>query len=118
MPGTYYQYAQGKIVIWAPKDSKLDLSSELQSRMNPSINKIAVAPPQHAPYRQAAVAAMEQVRHLRQGEGQTATGREYFTNSIVVVSGSARLKKISLSKAPYTVVALPRYVGDRLKSLP
>jgi hypothetical protein len=32
VPGTYYQYAKGKIVIWVPKDSKLDLSSGLQSR--------------------------------------------------------------------------------------
>ncbi len=26
-PGSYYQYARGKIVIWVPKESKIDLSS-------------------------------------------------------------------------------------------
>src|SRR6202045_4272785 len=58
-PGSYYQYAKGKIVIWVPNDSKFDLSSGLQALLNPSIMKIAVANPQHAPYGQAAVAAMQ-----------------------------------------------------------
>src|SRR5713101_9687802 len=39
-PGTYYQYAKGKIVIWVPKDSKLDLSSGLHSLLGPSVKKI------------------------------------------------------------------------------
>jgi hypothetical protein len=26
-PGSYYQYARGKIVVWVPKDSKIDLSA-------------------------------------------------------------------------------------------
>src|SRR6202142_1109526 len=55
-PGSYYQYARGKIVIWVPKESKLDLSSGLKVLLDPSIRKIAVANPQHAPYGQAAVA--------------------------------------------------------------
>jgi molybdate transport system substrate-binding protein len=58
-PGSYYEYAKGRIVIWVPKDSKLDLSSGLQVLLNPSIKKIAVANPRHAPYGQAAVAAMQ-----------------------------------------------------------
>src|SRR5579864_3019610 len=49
-PGTYYPYAKGKIVIWVPNDSKLDVSSGLRSLLNPSIKKIAIANPQHAPY--------------------------------------------------------------------
>jgi molybdate transport system substrate-binding protein len=53
-PGSYYQYAKGRIVIWVPKDSKLDLSAGLQALLNPSIKKIAIANPQHAPYGQAA----------------------------------------------------------------
>ena len=59
-PGSYYEYAKGKIVVWVPKDSKLDIGSGLQALLNPSIKKIAVANPQHAPYGQAAVAAMQE----------------------------------------------------------
>src|SRR5271167_1034914 len=32
--GSYCQYAKGKIVIWVPNESKLDLSSGLQVLMN------------------------------------------------------------------------------------
>src|ERR1700681_1997835 len=58
-PGSYYQYARGKIVIWVPKESKLDLSSGMKVLLDPSIKKLAIASPQHAPYGQAAVAAMQ-----------------------------------------------------------
>src|SRR6266581_8270479 len=58
-PGTFYEYAVGKIVIWVPNDSKLDVSSGLRSLLHPSIKKIAIANQQNAPYGQAAVAAMK-----------------------------------------------------------
>ena len=57
VPGSYYQYAKGKIVIWVPRESKIDLSSGMQALLAPSVKKIAIANPQHAPYGQAAVAA-------------------------------------------------------------
>jgi molybdate transport system substrate-binding protein len=48
-PGTLYQYAVGKIVLWAPSGSKLDLSSGLRVLRDPAIRKIAIANPRHAP---------------------------------------------------------------------
>src|SRR5271166_5771512 len=54
-PGSFYQYARGKIVIWVRNDSKLDLGSGMRSLLDPSVRKIAIANPQHAPYGQAAV---------------------------------------------------------------
>jgi molybdate transport system substrate-binding protein len=59
-PGTIYPDATGRIVLWAPNDSKLGLSRGLQVLLNPTIQKIAIANPEHAPYGRAAVAA---VRH-------------------------------------------------------
>ena len=47
-PGTFYQYAIGKIVVWVPLDSKLDVSSGLKTLLNLSIKKIAIANPRHA----------------------------------------------------------------------
>src|ERR1700685_4565946 len=58
-PGSYYEYAKGKIVIWVRNESKLDLSPGMQVLLDPSVKKIAVANPQHAPYGQAAVAALQ-----------------------------------------------------------
>ena len=57
--GTYYQYASGKIVLWVSNDSKLDLNLGLRALLDPAIKKIAIANPQHAPYGQAAMAAMQ-----------------------------------------------------------
>lgn len=47
-PGSFYQYAKGKIMIWVPKDSALDVSPGLKSLLSPNIKKIAIANPQHA----------------------------------------------------------------------
>src|ERR1700684_2558666 len=49
-PGSYYEYASGKIVLWVPSASKLDLSLGMKALLDPSVKKIAVANPQHAPY--------------------------------------------------------------------
>jgi molybdate transport system substrate-binding protein len=37
-PGSLYQYASGKIVIWIPADSKLDLKNGLQALLDPSVH--------------------------------------------------------------------------------
>src|SRR4051812_40629704 len=58
-PGSFYQYAIGKIVIWVPNDSKLDVGPGLKALLDPSIKKIAIANPEHAPYGKAAIAAMQ-----------------------------------------------------------
>src|SRR3954470_15369051 len=49
-PGTLYPYATGKIVLWVPADSKLDVSKGLAILSDPSVRKIAIANPKHAPY--------------------------------------------------------------------
>jgi len=58
-PQSFYEYATGKIVLWVPNQSKLDLSRGLLVLHDASVRKIAIANPQHAPYGRAAVAALE-----------------------------------------------------------
>src|SRR5215831_19926078 len=58
-PGTLYEYATGKIVLWVREDSKLDLNRKVQALLDPAVHKIAIANPEHAPYGQAAVSAMK-----------------------------------------------------------
>src|SRR5271169_2827795 len=57
-PGTFYPYATGKIVLWALKETKLDLTQGLAVLKDPMVKKIAIANPEHAPYGRAAVAAL------------------------------------------------------------
>ena len=98
-PGTFYQYATGKIVIWVPNDSKLDVSSGLPSLLNPAIRKIAIANPQHAPYGQAAVAAMKKENVYDQLAGKFVLGENISQTASFVVSGAADAGIIALSLA-------------------
>jgi molybdate transport system substrate-binding protein len=97
--GSYYQYARGKIVVWVPNESKLDLSSGLQVLMNPSIKKIAVANPQHAPYGQAAVAAMQNENIYDKVKDKFVLGENISQTASFVVSGAADVDIVALSLA-------------------
>lgn len=98
-PGSYYQYAKGKIVIWVLKDSPLDLSSGLKSLLSPNIKKIAVANPQHAPYGQATVAAMQKEGIYDKVKDKFVLGENISQTASFVVSGSADVGVVALSLA-------------------
>ena len=98
-PGTFYQYAVGKIVIWVPNDSRLDVSSGLKSLLNPSIKKIAIANPQHAPYGLAAVAAMKKEELYDKVADKFVLGENISQTATFVVSGSADVGIVALSLA-------------------
>ena len=98
-PDSFYQYAKGKIVIWVPKDSKLDVSSGLQVLLNPSIKKIAIANPQHAPYGQAAVTAMQTEHIYDKIQDKLVLGENISQTASFVVSGSADIGIVALSLA-------------------
>src|SRR5277367_3217983 len=98
-PGSFYQYARGKIVIWVRNESKLDLSSGLKALLDPSVKKIAVANPQHAPYGQAAVAAMQNQNIYDKVKDKFVLGENISQTASFVVSGSADLGIVALSLA-------------------
>jgi molybdate transport system substrate-binding protein len=98
-PGSYYQYAKGKIVIWVRSESKLDLSSGMKVLLDPSVKKIAVANPQHAPYGQAAVAAMQNEKIYERVKDKFVLGENISQTASFVVSGSADAGIMALSLA-------------------
>jgi molybdate transport system substrate-binding protein len=98
-PGTFYQYATGKIVVWAPNNSKLDLSSGLKVLLDPSVRKIAIANPQHAPYGKAAVAAMRKEKIYEQVKDKFVLGEDISQAASFVASGSADAGVVALSLA-------------------
>jgi molybdate transport system substrate-binding protein len=57
-PGSTHLYAVGKIVLWVRDDSRLDISKGLAVLREPSVLKIALANPLHAPYGRAAEQAL------------------------------------------------------------
>jgi molybdate transport system substrate-binding protein len=98
-PGSYYPYAKGKIVIWVRNDSKLDLSSGMQALLDPSIKKIAVANPEHAPYGQAAVAAMQNDQIYEKVKDKFVLGENISQTASFVVSGGADVGIVALALA-------------------
>lgn len=98
-PGTFYQYATGKIVIWVPNDSKLDLSAGLKVLLDPSIKKIAIANPEHAPYGKAAVAAMQKESIYDQVKNRLVLGENISQAASFAATGSADVGIVALSLA-------------------
>ena len=98
-PGSFYPYARGKIVLWVSNDSKINLSSGLSSLLDPAVKKIAVANPQHAPYGQAAVAAMQSEGIYDKVKAKIVTGENISQTASYVVSGAADAGVVALSLA-------------------
>ena len=98
-PGTLYQYATGKIVLWVPADSKLDVSKGLAVLTDPAINKIAIANPEHAPYGRAAKAALQHEGIYDQIKDKIVLGENISQTAQFVQSGNAEIGFIALSLA-------------------
>jgi len=101
-PGTLYPYATGKIVLWVRNESKLDLGHGLGVLLDPTIRKIALANPEHAPYGRAAVAAMKRDNVYDKISGKVVLGENVSQAASFVVAGSADIGivPVSLALAP------------------
>ncbi len=98
-PDVFYQYAVGKIVVWVPNESRLDISRGLKALLDPAIKKIAIANPQHAPYGKAAVAALQKENLYQQVKDKFVLGEDISQTASFVASGSADVGIIALSLA-------------------
>jgi molybdate transport system substrate-binding protein len=98
-PNTLYQYATGKIVLWVRNDSKLDLSKGLAVLLDPSVNKISIANPAHAPYGRAAMAALDHEKLSDKVKNKFVLGENVSQAAQFVESGSAEAGIIALSLA-------------------
>jgi molybdate transport system substrate-binding protein len=99
VPGSRYQYAVGRIVLWAGKGSHLDFSKGLEILREPTIRKIAIANPKHAPYGRAAVAAMEHAQVYDRIKDKLVIGENISQAAQFVESGAADVGIIALSLA-------------------
>jgi len=99
VPGSLYPYAIGRIVLWAGKDSRLDLSKGLEILLEPTIKKIAIANPKHAPYGRAAVAAMEHAQVYDRVKDKLVLGENISQAAQFIESGAADVGIIAMSLA-------------------
>jgi molybdate transport system substrate-binding protein len=85
--------------MWVPKESTIDLNLGLQTLLQPSVQKIAIANPQHAPYGQAAVSAMQKGGIYDKVKDKLVLGENISQTASFVVSGSADVGIVALSLA-------------------
>lgn len=100
VPGSLYRYAVGRIVVWAPKASPLQVEKlGIAVLQNPSVQKIAIANPKHAPYGRAAVAAMEKYKLYDRVKDKLVLGENISQTAQFVESGACDVGIIALALA-------------------
>ena len=95
-----YRYAVGRLVLWVPSQSALDLQRlGMRALLDPSTKKIAIANPQHAPYGRAAEAALRHFGIYDQVAAKLVLGENVAQAAQFVESGNAQAGLIALSHA-------------------
>jgi len=97
---TEFLYAVGRIVLWVPRRSTLDLEAlGIQALVHPSVRKIAIANPRHAPYGRAAEAAMQTLGVYERAQERLVYGENIAQTAQFVQTGSADIGIIALALA-------------------
>jgi len=98
--GSLYEYAVGKLVMWAPANSPLDLNRQgMNALLDPSVKKIAIANPGHAPYGRAAVAALQHAGLYDRVSDRLVLGENVAQAAQFVESGNAQAGFVALAHA-------------------
>src|SRR5271166_3739229 len=97
---TLYRYAVGRLVLWVPKDSPLDIEHKsMDVLFDPSVKKIAMANPQHAPYGRAAEAALKHFGLYEKLGDRLVLGENVAQAAQFVESGNAQAGFVALAHA-------------------
>ncbi len=100
VPGSFYRYAVGRLVLMVVRDSPLDLKRlGTQVLLDVSVRKIAIANPDHAPYGRAAVAALKQAGLYSRIAQKLVFGENVSQTAQFVLSGNAQIGIVPLSLA-------------------
>jgi molybdate transport system substrate-binding protein len=100
LPESLFTYAVGRIVVWVPADSPLDLARLGMAALEaPSVRHVAIANPQHAPYGRAAAAAMKSMGVYDRVAGKLVLGENVAQTLEFVESGAAEVGIVALSLA-------------------
>lgn len=95
-----YRYAIGKLVLWTPSDSPLDVEHKGLDVLNdPSVKKISIANPRHAPYGRAAVAVLKHAGLYERVSDRLVMGENVSQAAQFVESGNAQVGFVALAHA-------------------
>ncbi len=98
--GTLYRYAVGRLVLWVPADSPVNLDRDcINTVLDPSVKKIAIANPQHAPYGRAAEAVLRHYGLYDRVSDRLVLGENVSQAAQFVESGNAQVVFVALAHA-------------------
>jgi molybdate transport system substrate-binding protein len=113
-PGSLQQYAIGRIVIWMPPETKIELKNlGWNSLLEAAVQKIAIANPEHAPYGRAAIAALQKAGIYGRVKSKLVYGENISQAAQFVNSGNAQAGIIARSLA-----LSPGMQGGRIWEIP
>lgn len=93
-------YAVGHLVLWVPNSSNLDPQKlKMDLLLQPSVRRIAIANPQHAPYGRAAMAALDHFGLKDKVANKLVLGENISQAAQFVQSGNAQAGLVALSLA-------------------
>ena len=96
-PGSLYQYAIGRIVLWVPNGSTIDVGKGLDILADPAVTKLAIANPAHAPYGRAAEAALKKAGLWERVAPKVVLGENISQTAQFVQSGNVDAAILALS---------------------
>lgn len=95
---TLYRYAVGQLALWVPNQSQLDVEQKgMDVLQDPSVKKIAMANPQHAPYGRAAAAALKHYGLSEKVADRIVLGENISQAAQFVESGNAQIGFVALA---------------------
>jgi ABC-type molybdate transport system substrate-binding protein len=80
---SYYQYARGKIVVWVPGDSKINLNSGLLALLDPSIKENRCGQSATRPLWTGRCRSDAEGRCLRESKRQACARRKYLAGGFI-----------------------------------
>lgn len=99
VPDSEFVYAVGRIALWVRNESPLDLTRGISVLRSPSVRRLAIANPQHAPYGRAAEAALRTLQVYDEIRPKLVLGEDVSQAAQFVESGAADAGIIALSIA-------------------
>ena len=98
-PGTIYEYATGRIVLWSRSDGGVRVDQGLAVLADPKVRRIAIANPDHAPYGRAAVAALQHEQLYDRVRSKLVLGENISQAAQFAQSGNADAGILAMSLA-------------------
>lgn len=95
---SFFLYAIGQLVVWVPVQSPLTLDT-WEELAGPAVRRLALANPRHAPYGQAAIAALTTLGLYERVRDRIVLGENVAQAAQFVASGAADAGIIALSLA-------------------